>query len=279
MASQTEPDYDTVHIVGTGAEEGAWLPVIAGINETLLAPGHSPLAPDDRDLANWVLAQHVHRRRTFHSPEFKVLSSKPGGRDHLEKLDANDRELKAAISRHLVAAVKAKSLRLRERFMETALESRWERTMFLTTNWDHALFLFLADEQMRKIGSAKDTPLFPIHGACWPDGILAQDVPLPILLPSEAQIDHHHDDVARQFFKKSRGTTWQMIDKCKRLCLYGLSLDPLDAELAALISTGLSTANCEIWILNLKEEEARLRGRIERLLTRPLKIHFEATNA
>jgi hypothetical protein len=271
--------YDTVFIVGTGAEEGAWRPVIAAINHVLRRISPMRLRDGDCVLANCILAEHVHRRRMFHSPIYAQHSADPGKVETLKAtIDQLDRTLKGAIRSWLMAAVNAGDVQLRPRFEKVLRQGQWGRMVFLTTNWDHSLPLFLGSLAASK--EAGNGPLaFPIHGACWPDSLVPEGLPLPMLLPSETHHDPQNSTPELVSAFRTAGRIFlSLLQSAKHVCLYGLSLDPLDAQLSNLLRSALAGRSCPISIFNLASEEEHLVRRVRYLVEPSSTVQFEAVD-
>lgn len=266
----TENDIsETVFIVGAGAEVDPWTPVIAAINKTI---NPVPFVTDSLG-ANWWLAQHVYQRRTFHSGYFAGKLPEAPLAAERARLNDVDRQLKQAISAHLLDAYRSGRLALQPQFMGIARQQRWgNRPRFLTTNWDPLLPTFIRSERPGETVTTDEVTM--IHGAC--DGVLPKKCEL--FLPTEAQTDLHHDGQASTFFSAALGSLWRGVAGAQRnLVLYGLSLDPTDAELCATIALGLTETpiSCRIWLANLSKEESKLRQRMSWLLPSGKDFHIE----
>lgn len=64
---------------------------------------------------------------------------------------------------------------------------------------------------------------------------------------------------------KAIRTLWQ----AERVCIFGLSLDPLDAELALIVTTGLNRLAVplqEVRVCNLASEGAKICDRVRMML-------------
>jgi hypothetical protein len=255
---------ETVFIVGAGAEVDPWEPVIAAINDALKpAP-----AVTDSTGASWWLAQHVYHRRAFHSDYVSKKASEGKAGEMLAsaraRIDEIDRQLKQSINRHLLGACQDGRLTLQPQFLEIARQSSWgHRPRYLTTNWDPLLAAFVMSRRPGEEVTTGEVTM--IHGAC--DGLLPRK--LELFLPTEVQPDIHHDPEASDYFSRAIGSLWRAVAGAQQnLVLYGLSLDPHDAELCSKITLGLTEtpSSCRIWIANLPKEEQRLRQRVQWLL-------------
>jgi len=270
---EVRDEFDTLFIVGTGAEAGAWRPVIGAINDVMrLSPR---LGEDDRALANCALAELVHLRRTFHSPTY-MQGAKGKEREMRDLVDRMDCSLKQVIAHQLMSAVQRGEITLRPRFLEVIRQPRWGRVRFCTTNWDHSLPAFLATQGEHQEWD-ESPPAFPIHGACWPAALLPRNLTLPMLLPAETHCAPQNEEPALLgAFRIAGQILLEQLQQARRVCLYGLGLDPLDTQLANLLRIGLMGRPREVRIFNLVDQQDYLVRRVSHLLRGNGTVHFEA---
>jgi hypothetical protein len=195
----------TVFLVGTGAEEGAWSPVTKAI-ESLFPRGQAP--GDGDGWVNFVMAKMVAVHRAQHgSGNFGAH-----GRTDLQRL-------KEEIATSLRQAVARGDLRPRPKFLEVAQDPIWGERVFLTTNWDTSIKSALPGADVRYIhGSASD--------------------PTTLYLPSDYAFDPSHPESTRNKMLLALDGCIQAFWGASTIVIYGLSLDPLDGELAAICATG-----------------------------------------
>ncbi|REG24419.1 hypothetical protein ATI61_11427 [Archangium gephyra] len=207
----------TLFLVGAGADEGGWRPVFDAINE---ATGTKLVSSVDD--ANVFLSQHVYGLRL--GPAFERLGQLPPESVAAQKKEGAewDRKLKAAIANHLKQATSSGAMRLRPRFLEALKEPRFSpRRLFLTANWDLLL--------ERELGSSKE--IFHFHGDVNDPGNL--------FLPSEITPEEYRTKEQHDAMGKSVAALWQTVADAEDICIFGLSLSPLDAEVAFTIGLGI----------------------------------------
>lgn len=250
---------DSVFLFGSGAvEEDAWKPIIAAIQE------HQPQAAvQDGPQANHYLTWWVYGQR------LRALRTKKGGlsaetKAQQKQLKDADRQLRRKIAEHLSRATTERTYRLRRRFLEVVEHSRWRGSagvLYLTTNWDNLL-------EVTKGLSSKS--VVHIHG----------DVTAPdcIYLPSETSHEAHRSRETNVRIGLLTGTAWQVIRDTRQLCIYGLSLSPLDAELSWIVQVGVEAHTREslrIHLFDLRAELTRLEWRVRLLLPPGSNIEVE----
>jgi|SRR6218665_221944 len=213
----------TLFLVGAGADDGGWTPVIKAINKTINKTGGTTQIQHPED-ANFYLAQHVYERRMCaaikrrhgsHSPENIAQQEKDG--------EIRDRVLKTAIADHLKEATSLGALKLRAEFLKTINDPQFGRNkVFLTANWD-----LLLERELKS--SAK---VHHIHGTV--------SDPDNLFLPSETTQEDYRSAEQYKAMGGQLATLWQTVASAERICIFGLSLSPLDAELTFAISTGIN---------------------------------------
>ncbi len=213
-------------MLGTGVCIESWQPVQKAIEEVFKEWG-ADCGDVDRDLASFLLAQHVYHMR-FSYPDDDLPAEK---REHLEREWPNnlrrDEMLKKRIAAKLIEASDEKKVALDRRFLE-AVEREFEdgkTVVFFTTNWDLLL------ERSFKPG-ADTSKVKHLHGSV--------TEPRRLYLPTETNEERYRSPDDRQYYGDPISHLWKYVAAAKTLWLYGLSLDPADAELAMVIRAGLS---------------------------------------
>ena len=242
----------TVFLVGTGCESGAWQPITQAISRV---DSKAPVEPGNADHANFWMAKLIALRRATYAAEKKLGAAV---KVHAE---SQHRALRQEICSSLLAAQTAGSLTLRESFVRVFGRDEWGTSKtILSTNWDSIL------EETLKV------PVVHIHGSTsdWES----------LYLPTDYAFDPTHSRTTQQRMFKEQDEAIRTLWRAHRVCIFGLSLDPLDAELALIVATGLMHAEFlqEVRICNLQREEGKLRSRLA-LLTTPeiaARITFEA---
>jgi hypothetical protein len=237
----------TVFLVGTGAEQNAWPPVTEAIKAIF------PDAQKDKSDGGWenfVMAKlvAVHRAQEA-SKKFNEGHGETQGRANLDLL-------RQEIATRLRKAVASKDLCPRPKFLEVAKDLEWGSRVFLTTNWDLSIEGALPNADVRHIhGSVAD--------------------PATLYLPSDYAFDASHPEETRKSMLLALDGCIETFWEATTVVIYGLSLDPLDGELAAICSTGFQAkvtgdAKLErIVIYDLPEKEQILTSRVRWLHPTP----------
>ena len=251
MARKSAPPR-SVLFVGAGAVEGAWTPVIEGLRDV-----YGRAFPSSNPVANALLARLVWELRWLHSVRRST-------RD--KKLRASiDRQLKTKLARY--RRVKSRiSVQLRKAERQGAIKTRdalsgvidqlvGSAHCVLTTNWDTTLESFLGANYK------SCPPVIHLHGT-------AGDAD-SLYLPSEITEEPYRHWRTNRRFGGLAATAIKYIENCDRIVIYGLSFDPLDAELCAVVALAARKRVRKIVVVDLEPEVVadRLRaltgGKIE----------------
>ncbi|WP_423169353.1 hypothetical protein, partial [Stenotrophomonas maltophilia] len=114
----------------------------------------------------------------------------------------------------------------------------------VSTNWDTAIDRE-ADEIVKYFYTNIETvKCFHIHGSV--------DFPESIYLPSETSHENYRTKEEHKRHGENHFLTLRFLKNANRIILYGLSLDPLDAELSQILNSTFSTSSNlqEIVIIN-----------------------------
>jgi hypothetical protein len=200
-----------VVLVGAGAVEGAWAPVLRALRTTI-----SPGLPDDPDVGNLQMARLVHLLRFAQARNTEVLPN----------LLTGLKDLRSAIANEIRGATVRRELRARPNFVETmvSLRERIPALRVITTNWD-----FSVDEALASLAPPLD--VLHLHGSI--------DAPDYLYLPTEISVDAYHSE--EEVYQHARALRLGIgaVSGATELIIYGLSLSPLDAELCQLLWLGL----------------------------------------
>jgi hypothetical protein len=224
---------DTVFLVGTGAAEGAWAPVLQAICDV----DPDAFGCTKSDLANFYMAKLVAVFRAVRASE--AHGPIP---DQLKKL-------KTQISTRLKEATSSQALRLRPFFLEVVADPEWGSSkVFVTTDWDELIEHALPNATVHHVhGSISD--------------------PYSLFLPSDFAFDCAHSSDVRNKMLIAQGKCIEELWKARTVVIYGLSLDPLDSELAAICATGFNQERLEkIVIYNLESAGQCIQDRVKLLL-------------
>jgi hypothetical protein len=158
--------------------------------------------------------------------------------------------LREEICHQLQEAQAHGEMTLRPSIVRVFEDPYWQESKhILTTNWDTLL-----EQQF------KNTSVGHIHG-------IARDWQ-SLYLPSDYAFDPSHDDATQQRMFRDMDDAIRTLWRARRVCIFGLGLDPLDAELALIVETGLNSAEhlIEVRICNLACQEEKLRKRLALLV-------------
>jgi hypothetical protein len=201
---------------------------------------------------------------------------------HLRPLKNDDliarfRKFEQALKSQIATELSKTSVTLRSSFKarfkeEVSRIPERAQVIMATTNWDRGIEEWFATKTWN------DARVLHVHGQ-------VKD-PATMLLPSESELDPQLSDAQAAFAKKMISGLQAAIDAADTLVVHGLSLSPLDAELAFTLWMGLhpfpgkTSTPKTIKLINRKCQERPLRTRVELLLPRnwdPAQvIQFEA---
>jgi hypothetical protein len=234
---------DTVLLVGAGAENGAWRPVIQAIRDT--DPGAGVV--QDPDHANFYMAKLIAVVRGFCAIRDKTGKQPPGS--ILDKL----RQLKDRISIRLREAADDQTLTLHPHFLATAGDFEWTASkLFVTTNWDDLIERAFPSEKVHHL-----------HGAI--------SSPSSLFLPSDYGFDSAHSAEVRESMMCAQDDCIKELWKARTVVIYGLGLAPIDGELAAVCATGFARDSSQqplerIVIYNVEKARRQILDRVKLLL-------------
>lgn len=271
------PRLDCVFLVGTGAIEGAWPPVMDAIEEA--ARGVKLNA--NENVANAWFAHHVYELRQYaalaqvSAAELTARQGEPlrpglhrdyleHARLGLEKARQRDGELKRLIAKHVHAALQRKSLCVRPSFLSAFQRHAGgtpDSVAVLTTNWDLTL-----EQQL-----PKETKILHLHGTTVDSSTL--------YLPTEMGDESYRTPDERVSFFQN-GYKWQHIAGAKRVIIYGLSMSPLDPELSLMFQTGIrSKVQPHITIMDLASQLPDISARVRLLVGKAPTVLTEAVGS
>jgi hypothetical protein len=234
-------------IVGAGAVNNAWEPVRRALR---------PFVGDDltSDMANAHLTRLVYLMRWFNSGRVTGEHS-ANAKDHCANLYS---QVCAEIRSELIASEKSKELTTRpelsavmDRFVLPGLRD----LMVVNTNWDT-----IADKAVeRHLLRTHDGVLSALHV----HGCASLDEPL--FLPSEITQEPYRSAAEDMAIGTMHGSIMSGVEKADRVVIYGLSLDPLDAELSQILESGWRNPNLRI-IHIVNPDHELVAGRVRLLV-------------
>lgn len=238
-----------VIIVGAGAVENAWVPIINAIK---VVTGQTV----DIDGANCFFARLIYLLR-FYS---KIPHS--NAKTYLKISKENAETIKIAICEEIKIAQKNGILKPRNEFRKIlkkfALNNYGNSVSLISTNWDTVIDNDV-NNLLKQIYKGEQTlKCFHIHGSV--------EFPNHLYLPSETTQENYRSDTENKNFGLNHAKTIQLLEQANQILIYGLSLDPLDAELSQVLG-GASFANNHIQeIIIVNPDHERIKNRVKVLL-------------
>ncbi|NVN94014.1 MAG: hypothetical protein HXX18_01895 [Bacteroidetes bacterium] len=236
-------------VFGAGAVENAWKPIIKILEKPF--PNIS-----DADSANCFLARFIYLMR------FHASGTSPNSEEALKGMNEDFTEMKKGICLALIDAEKNKIIKPREELggilHKFIFSNSSNGCVFISTNWDNVV-----DNYINKIGECD----YPIGGS----DIIVHHIHGSIVSPNDL---YFPSEVVRESYRSKKqdfemgnlhGTIWKILEDCNKTILYGLSLDPLDAELSQTLAAGWSSENLkEIIVIN--PDHKKISKRVKLLL-------------
>jgi hypothetical protein len=227
--------YDKIaFVVGAGAVENAWQPVVNVLRD------HAKQDLDSNG-ANFFFARLIYLMRFYATGTF--AGAEKATQKHIEYVNT----LKIDIANALREAEISKKIKTRKEFKEILYRfvfSDVHTSVLITANWDTVI-----DNVINELGESNyphegsNIESFHIHGSI--------NSPNTIYLPSEVVREPYRTKKEDSEMGTSHGILWRALEDCTKTILYGLSLDPLDAELCQILAAGWSSPNLkEIHIIN-----------------------------
>lgn len=241
-------------IVGAGAVENAWKPVIRA-----LQPYYD--FELNGDSANSIFARMVYLLRWFGSIDDSF--SKQQLEIHIEFT----KTLKHEISDQLIAAERNGEIKVRSQFKEIIEKFVFvpnNRSIVISTNWDTVV-----DNAINLLGYSNhpilqgDIKTNHIHGSV--------SDPLTLYLPSEVTRENYRTKEEEANYGNNHSSIWRALENCNVSILYGLSLSALDAELAQTLACGWDSRNLEKIII-IDPDHYAISKRVKSHLKDPKRI-------
>jgi hypothetical protein len=246
-----------VVIVGAGAVENAWVPIINAIKVVTQQTV-------DIDGANCFFARLIYLLRFY--------SKMPGddAKSYLKISRENALILKNVICEEIKIAQSKEILKPRSEFRKIlkkfAFNDSWNSICLISTNWDTVIDRDLDDFLNQIYGEKQTLKCLHIHGSI--------ELPEHLYLPSETTQENYRSDTEHKKFGLNHFKTIQFLEQANQILIYGLSLDPLDAELTQILSgVGLKNDLREIIIVNPDYE--RIKNRVKVLLYPRININIK----
>ncbi len=234
-------------LLGAGAVENAWDPIF-----NVFRPINGQ--ETDADTANFLFAKSICAMRLY--------SKLPSGIVQLKEEQALVKSMKEVICEVLKRAQQTGFLKPRKEFV--AILNKFVHVNpnnligFITTNWDTVID-FEADRWVKeKYYGIERAKVFHIHGSL--------EAHEHLYLPSETSMENYRSDDENDKLGYSHYVTLQFLSEANCIILYGISLDPLDAELNLLLSGTFSRSKTIKDIIIINPDYHKIRKRVKILL-------------
>ncbi len=232
-------------LVGAGAVENAWRPLLDCFR---------PINGDetDADTANFLFAKSICAMRLY--------SKSPKGAVQLKEEQELVTSMKDVICDALKLAQQKDILKPRKVFtsiLDTFVLSNPTNLFgIVTTNWDTVIDAEADRWVKEKYHDIESAKVFHIHGS-----IAAHE---HLYLPSETSMENYRSDAENDKIGLAHAGTFKFLLEANSIILYGLSLDPLDAELSLLLSGAFAGSKTirEVIIINPNYQLVRKRVKI-----------------
>lgn len=234
-------------VVGAGAVENAWNPVIRAVNRTLNIN-------TDADGANFLFARHIYLFRFY-----AKVASNGSYKEFLDIMKSNISILKENIANELKSAQKNGEIRPRRNFKEIVekfVTPDIDKAFLVSANWDEVI-----DKEINRLYSSNyprpnsQIECFHIHGSI--------HSPEELYLPSEITQENYRTWDEESRMGRNHESLMSLLHGANRIVLYGISLDPLDAELNQTLAAGWASPKIEdIIIVNPSHEKVAKRVKL-----------------
>lgn len=236
-------------VVGAGAVKNAWQPVLKAIKNVT--------GKDlDSDGANCYFANLIYLLRVYSTiphPKSKTL---------LEITKQNARLLKNGICEELKKAESSFDITVQKEFSEILkkiITPDIENFLLVSTNWDTVIDNKI-DELIKVSNLKMGGPIrtFHIHGS-----IESFDT---LFLPSEVTSEIYKTEKEKFYSGKIHSYFMEALMESQRIVLYGLSLDPLDAELLQSIASACISKDILEEIIIINPDHQLVANRLKAIL-------------
>ena len=213
-------------IVGAGAVENSWKPIIRA-----LQPLNNNLELD-RDSANSMLSGIIHTMRYFSHKE-KIHSA------NIDKEASIYNSIRKLICNEIEKSIITQELKVRpelENILRKYVIELKGKILVVNTNWDDTIEKYINNYKPSNDFEFESQIIgMHIHGKYTDYKTL--------YLPSEISHEKYRSAEEVNHFSQINAETLVLLEKCNIAIIYGLSLDPMDAELTQIISMGLDNDN------------------------------------
>lgn len=196
--------------------------------------------------------------RLVYIVRFNATNTYDGAKERAAEALAGFNELKTPMATELKNAQASGLLKTRKEFKDILYKfifSEKNKAILISTNWDKVV-----DREINKLGesnypySGSNIQAYHIHGDF--------DYPEGMYLPSEIVAEPYRTQAENKRMGSFHGSIWRTLEECNVSVLYGLSLDPLDAELSQTLTAGWSSPNIR-GIIIIDPDHARVANRVK----------------
>ncbi len=234
-------------LVGAGAIENAWEPILTIFKQM-------SDSETDADSANFIIAKSICALRLY--------SKLPTGEKQLKEELESVKLMKELICDLLNHAQQKGILKPRKEF-ETILnkfvfDNPNNLFGFVSTNWDTVI-----DEEAQRLVKQKYSDIehvkvFHIHGSI--------EEHQHLYLPTETSQENYRTNEENEKLGLNHFSTLKFLKEANRIILYGISLDPLDAELNLLLNAAFTNSSSINEVIIINPDYAKIRKRVKLLL-------------
>lgn len=198
----------TAFIVGAGAVENAWDPVIKALQRW-----HDfPLSADG---ANAFLARLVYLLRWWSASDWE------GAAAELKQVKQFLTQVRGSLGKAIRQAEEREQIHVRPEFTDIVhkmVVSHGSRFLLITTNWDNVVGAALRSLLNTRTTKFTVKPLH-IHGRAV--------APNTLYLPTEMTQEPYREKSEEQSIGGMHGSIWRALEQAHRAVVYGLSISPL----------------------------------------------------
>lgn len=232
-------------IIGSGAVANSWDPILKA-----LQPEYTFSL--DSDSANTFLAVFIYQLR------FMALRKEKEGQEILQKMLNDFNAIKYRICQELNIAQQNKNIFPQKEFYQILDKYIFQKNVeftLISANWD-----FVIDNAINEYGHSKESAdgrinTFHLHG----------DISnlRHLYMPSEIVSESYRIEEDEITMRRNHTVVMRTLASSNKTILYGLSLDPLDAELLQILGLGWNSPNQrEIIIINPAHEKVARRVKV-----------------
>lgn len=236
-------------IVGAGAVENAWDPILQIVNPMMQGGA-------DSDVANCLFARMIYLLRLYSSFSDEKSAA------NLKYESETVKDLKILISDLIKYYQTAGILKPRKQFKDilTKFVVTDPNNLFglISTNWDTVIDKY-ADELVKQLYvDLERVSCFHLHGST--------DSPDHLYLPSETSQERYRSPEDNTTHGLNHYATSKFLNEANQIILYGISLDPLDAELSQILNSTFTTSSNLREVIIVNPEFKKVRNRVKALL-------------